>query len=315
MSGDSIGMMEGAFFVGRGELIQWVNELLEVSITKVEQCATGAVYTQILDAIYPGTFPLSKVNWGAKHEYEFVNNFKILQKAFDSNGITRHIEVQKLVKAKYQDNLEFLQWLKRYFDLNYNGEPYDAVGRRKGHDLFLIGSGNKPVASGASKAGDVKKPAAKSKIEPSAPKKFVKPTAAAGSTAAAGAGASAGGAGSAAQKQKIQELEEQVSELKLTSDTLEKERDFYFGKLRDIEILLQSHQDQENPNPEDKTAALANLVLKILYATEDEKVEVDENGNVNIVSSGEEGNEGTVEMKDDEGAIEGEGEYVEGDDM
>ena len=312
MSGDSIGMMEGAFFVGRGELIQWVNELLEVNITKVEQCATGAIYVQILDAIYPGTFPLSKVNWQAKHEYEFVNNFKILQKAFDSNGITRHIEVQKLVKAKYQDNLEFLQWLKRYFDLNYNGEPYDAAGRRKGHDLFLIGSGNKPVAAAPSKVGDVKKPAAKSKIESSAPKKFVKPTAAAGSTTAA---PTAGGAGSAAQKQKIQELEEQISELKLTSDTLEKERDFYFGKLRDIEILLQSHQDQENPNPEDKTAALANLVLKILYATEDEKVEVDENGNVNIVSTGAEAQEETVEMKDEEGAIEGEGEYAEGDDM
>ena len=39
-----------------------------------------------------------------KHKYVLVNNFKILQKAFDSNGITQHIEVQKLVKAKYQDN-------------------------------------------------------------------------------------------------------------------------------------------------------------------------------------------------------------------
>ena len=164
MSGDTIGMMEGAFFVGRGELLQWVNELLELNVTKVEQWATGSIYWQILDAIYPGTFPLAKVNWQAKHEYEFVNNFKILQKAFDSNGITRHIEVQKLVKAKYQDNLEFLQWLKRYFDLNYNGEPYDAVGRRKWNDLFLIGSGNKPVTSAPSKTEDVKKNPMKSKI-------------------------------------------------------------------------------------------------------------------------------------------------------
>jgi RP/EB family microtubule-associated protein len=36
------------------------------------------------------------------------------------------------VKAKYQDNLEFLQWMKRFFDIKYNGADYDAVNRRKG---------------------------------------------------------------------------------------------------------------------------------------------------------------------------------------
>jgi hypothetical protein len=35
------------------------------------------------------------------------------------------------------------QWLKRYFDLNYNGEEYDAVGRRKGQDLYYILGGSK----------------------------------------------------------------------------------------------------------------------------------------------------------------------------
>ena len=32
MSGDSIGMMEGAFFVSKGVILDWVNELLDVSI-------------------------------------------------------------------------------------------------------------------------------------------------------------------------------------------------------------------------------------------------------------------------------------------
>jgi len=32
MSGDSIGMMEGAFFVSKGVIIDWLNELLDVSI-------------------------------------------------------------------------------------------------------------------------------------------------------------------------------------------------------------------------------------------------------------------------------------------
>lgn len=41
--------------------------------------ATGAAYIQIMDAIYPGTVPMHKVNWNAKYTHEFVNNYKILQ--------------------------------------------------------------------------------------------------------------------------------------------------------------------------------------------------------------------------------------------
>ena len=89
---------------------------------------------------------MSKVKWGAKFDYEYVENYKVLQNAFDKNGIKKHIDVDKLVKAKYQDNLEFCQWIKRYFDLNYSGEPYNAVERRKGQQLFYIMGGNKVAA-------------------------------------------------------------------------------------------------------------------------------------------------------------------------
>ena len=96
-----------------------------------------------MDALYPGTFQFSKVKWNAKHEYEFVDNYKVLQNAFDKNGIKRYIEVNKLCKAKYQDNLEFCQWLKAHFEKNYNGEMYDALTRRKNQELFYIAGGGK----------------------------------------------------------------------------------------------------------------------------------------------------------------------------
>lgn len=38
----------------------------------------------------------------------------------------------------------------------------------------------------------------------------------------------------------------QITELKLSIDSLEKERDFYFAKLRDIEILCQSREIQDS---------------------------------------------------------------------
>ena len=56
------------------------------------------------------------------------------------------------MKAKYQDNLEMLQWIKRYYDLHSNGDSeYDAVGRRKGADLYLLGEPLKNLGTGAQK--------------------------------------------------------------------------------------------------------------------------------------------------------------------
>lgn len=42
------------------------------------------------------------------------------------------LPVDRLVKCKMQDNLEFLQWLKKYWDMNFPGGEYDPVARRKG---------------------------------------------------------------------------------------------------------------------------------------------------------------------------------------
>lgn len=53
----------------------------------------------------------------------------------------------------------------------------------------------------------------------------------------------------------------QVTELKATVDGLEKERDFYFGKLRDIEVICQEMEEQSN-------GPIVQKILDILYATE-----------------------------------------------
>ena len=46
-------MMDPAYFVGKNELLAWLNELLKLNYSKVEQCNTGAAYCQIIDAVYP----------------------------------------------------------------------------------------------------------------------------------------------------------------------------------------------------------------------------------------------------------------------
>ena len=42
------------------------------------------------------------------------------------------IPVDKLVKGRFQDNFEFCQWFKKFFDANYGGTEYDAFAARGG---------------------------------------------------------------------------------------------------------------------------------------------------------------------------------------
>ena len=74
--------------------------------------ASGAVACQLTEYVFKGSIPMSKVNWEARSDYEFINNYKLLQAAFSKNKVQRHVDVDKLIRAKYQDNLEFCQWLK-----------------------------------------------------------------------------------------------------------------------------------------------------------------------------------------------------------
>ena len=89
---------------------------------------------------------MKKVKWNAKFDYEWLENYKILQNCFKTNGLKKNVDVDKLIKAKYADNLEFCQWLKKYHDLHWSGEPYDPSTRRSaGPDgqLYYIAGGSK----------------------------------------------------------------------------------------------------------------------------------------------------------------------------
>jgi len=50
------------------------------------------------------------------------------------------VPIDRLVKGRFQDNFEFLQWFKKFFDANYSGEEYDALGMRGGETLGGGGS-------------------------------------------------------------------------------------------------------------------------------------------------------------------------------
>ena len=67
--------------------------------------------------------------------------------------------------------------------------------------------------------------------------------------------------------------------MKMSNETLDREREFYFAKLRDIEEMLQKKGLDSDP--------IGSEVLKILYASEEEVVKVDEKGVLTITSAGQ----------------------------
>nr|XP_036860182.1 microtubule-associated protein RP/EB family member 1-like [Manis javanica] len=66
------------------------------------------------------------------------------------------------------------------------------------------------------------------------------------------------------------ELVQRVNVLKLTVEDLEKERDFYFGKLRNIELICQENEGENDP--------VLQRIVDILYATDEGFVIPDEGG-------------------------------------
>tara|TARA_B000000437_G_C11683937_1_gene320304 strand:+ start:156 stop:1505 length:1350 start_codon:yes stop_codon:yes gene_type:complete len=279
MSG--IGMMDPAFFVGRNELVMWVNTLLKTKIQKVEQCASGAIYCQIMDAAHPNIVPMHKVSFAARAEHEYVQNYKVLQTVFDKLRIAKNIEVEKLCKARPLDNLEFLQWMKRYFDVTVGEatEGYDPVQRRMGckgggaQTSVSISTTTTSTSSSSvavcSKKHQTTTTMAKrqqnqqhgrdidSTITSTTTTKHSNQnsydTLAHNNTRKNAEVAAAAAAAAAAMR-------EDLASLRLEVEKAEREREFYFEKLQDIEFICQ--------RPEFENEVLAKCIEKILYLTE-----------------------------------------------
>ena len=86
-----------------------------------------------MDATFPGKVPLQRVNYNASLSYEITQNYKILQQVFARCHVQKNIDVDQLQRGTFQDNLEFLQWIKHYHDVNTVLHPgeYKARERRR----------------------------------------------------------------------------------------------------------------------------------------------------------------------------------------
>ncbi|KAI4497549.1 hypothetical protein M0802_007319 [Mischocyttarus mexicanus] len=340
--------------LSRHDMLAWVNDCLQSSFTKIEELCTGAVYCQFMDMLFPGSVPLKRVKFRTNLEHEYIQNFKILQGGFKKMSVDKVIPVDKLIKGRFQDNFEFLQWFKKFFDANYDGREYDAYeargciplgsgvdgthnlsnpqlvplppqskqpqmqpkhtqqrnissrqqqvpidklvkGRFQDNFEFLQWfkkffdanySGAEPYDALAMRGGEAMGSGGNtaprgSNVKRPIPREVnsAKPTARTGDgtqtvqapimkplnkpmNKAPFRPQQKTGTANRGDTEKVEELSAQLVELKVSIDGLEKERDFYFGKLRDIEVIC---QDCENGDP----PPIIQKILDVLYATED----------------------------------------------
>jgi RP/EB family microtubule-associated protein len=327
------GMMDAAYFTGRKELLEFFNDLLDLNLKKIEETAPGAIACQLTELIFPGSIPMTRVSWEARTDYEFVQNYKLLQVAFTKHRVQRFIDVDKLIRAKYQDNLEFCQWLKAFYDQSgtfRDRDDYDpcaARARGKGGKQYNAKYSSSGGGSAASMSKSRPPPPKQSRPRPTAPitthsrmaGASMSPTTASKGKekrparplrervpANEGTASSTGSTNSSQLKSdaateallqdaalmkknadltaKVDDLEQKNADVTAKVDDLEqavidieKERDFYFSKLRNVEVMLQVHQEQGAESDPDNTV---DKIFQILYATAEDGLVVNDEGDV-----------------------------------
>ncbi|XP_011497050.1 PREDICTED: microtubule-associated protein RP/EB family member 1 isoform X5 [Ceratosolen solmsi marchali] len=243
--------------LSRHDMLAWVNDCLQSSFLKIEELCTGAAYCQFMDMLFPGSVPLKRVKFKTNLEHEYIQNFKLLQGGFKKMNVEKVIPVDKLIKGRFQDNFEFLQWFKKFFDANYDGREYEAFDVR---GCIPLGSGvdgthnvsNSQLVLLPEKQQIQQKHIQQGKPIPRQQMSKVQSNRAQPKI----------GLGNRGDTGKIDELSSRIMELKMTVDGLEKERDFYFGKLRDIEVMCQECDNSQS-------TSIIQKILEVLYATED----------------------------------------------
>ncbi|XP_017074091.1 microtubule-associated protein RP/EB family member 1 [Drosophila eugracilis] len=227
----------------RYEMLSWVNKTLQTNLSKVEEMCTGAAYCQLMDMLFPKSLPVRRIKFISNQEHEYFQNFKLLQASFNKLSVDKVVPIDRLVKGRFQDNLEFLQWFQKFFEANYKGRSYNPIIVRQGLDMG--------ICSGlvSSKSQKISKGPRETPEEPS--------------TKSAEEAAKADTEKEAIEKEFLKLSNELKIYCEYTS-TMEKEKEFYSTKLRNIKTLCQNSKVSDN-----RLSLILGQIIHVIYADQD----------------------------------------------
>ncbi|XP_005182379.1 microtubule-associated protein RP/EB family member 2-like [Musca domestica] len=228
--------------MSRHDMLEWVNSTVHGQHKKIEELCSGVAYCQMMELLFPNCIGLKRIKTSAKLEHEFLYNLKLFQAAFIKLNFDKSVPIDRLMKGKFQDNFEFLQWFKKFFDTHSAGKENLRVPAAM---AAAAQNAPKPIKKpGNQTLGSAKTPAAKPDML-----KTPKGTQQHGERQV-----------SPSTIRTLQETQEQLAEQILS---VEHERDTYYKKLAEIEVIL-NESVQNNIFVE-----WCNRALTILYATDD----------------------------------------------
>lgn len=241
--------------MSRNEILQWINQTVGTNYKKVEQLCDGVAYCKLMDITFPGCIVLKKVKMNTQHEIDYLHNLKVLQLSFKKVNSDKTVPMEKLSKGRFQDNLEFVQWFKKFFDANYGKHPSAITSLSSASSLNSVDD-IKPTSTKGSmpKKTLATYPVHSTPIVASSKMGVVPPQ----PRRLSSLGASTSYESLTRQKSQANLLEK-VAELKKKEQTALTERDYYYEKLRAIEVICQTRQE------EDEGDELVRKILEVAW--------------------------------------------------
>merc|ERR1711907_771809 len=88
----NIGINHPAYKVSKRELLEWMNQVLNANISNVDKdVGDGAAYAQIFHSINRKSVKFDQIKFEGKSEYEYTQNYNLMQKAMKNLGIDKVI--------------------------------------------------------------------------------------------------------------------------------------------------------------------------------------------------------------------------------
>ena len=246
-------------------MLSWINGLFHTDYKSLESASNGAVACQILDCIYPHSVPMKMVDFSAETPYACQKNYKIFQAAVNKLNLPIAVDVVTLSKQGARESYSFLALLKHFFDTHSNRSNSDTDQSSKyqentnnsrsldawGSDKLLSPTSARQTSKSLDNlySDNPVSPTIPS-TEETLPNLYQRLMDAEGEKRQL-----------MSEVRKLESLVERHESLRVTREKmLTQERNFYYCKLREVELLLQETNDVR------ELTKVEQEILEILYS-------------------------------------------------